>query len=355
MQYRTNRRLSWTRSALILAGLGLVLGSCDFAVDSITGPTWQPDVLAPVAKASLEIGDLDQLAIFEASEYVTAANLGLLPGAIPDGAAARTGVSIGPYAFDWLDDIVGLDAGDATVRLKIKNELPIGLQEGALLIVRQASTGEDILTYPFSDDLTAFGRMADSAFFRDVDFFSGLELWVENMTITLEQGEVIEPGMGMLVEAQVELRNIRRVDVAAGASLEFSDTTALEIDLIDDLTDLDISGEFRLKVGNGFPFGGRLTAIFLAEDGVTVLESLTDDPIEIPIPATDAQGFALETAEITIAVPVDKRRLDMLQLAEFVGFNAEAFAPESPAILTANNTRRFDLQLIADFTFTIQP
>jgi hypothetical protein len=323
--------------------------------DEITAPTWQPDILAPIAIASMDIEDLDQLAVFDATTYVTATNLGLMGGATGGQTQQRSGVTIGPYSFDWLEDIVGLDTREATVRLKIKNELPVGVAEGATLVVRQSSTGAEVVSYDLSEDLAAFGRLVDSMSFKNVAFFSGLEFWIENMNITPVQGEVIDPGMGMLIDAQVELTGISRVDVAAGASMAFSDTTELSIDLIDDLSDYTMDGEFRLKVGNGFPFGGTLTAIFLAEDGVTPLDNLSADPIEIAIPAVGATGEAVESQETIIAIPVNTNRIEMLQDAAFLGFEAEIFAPSSPDVLRATGARSFDLQLIADFQFTIQP
>lgn len=349
----TGRR-SWTGTLLAAAAV-LGLGSCQFAVDEITAPSWQPDILAPIAKSSMEIGDLSQLAVFDASTYVTATHFGVLPGVVGNDAQRRTGVDIGPYTFDWLEDIVGLDAGEATVRLKIKNELPVGVAEGARLVVRQSNTGQAVVSFDLKDDLAAFGRLVDSASFQNVAFVSGLEFWLEDLNVSPEQGEVIDPGMGMQIDAQVEITGIRSLDVASEASLNFSDTTELGIDLVEDLDQYSMDGEFRLKVSNGFPFGGRLTGIFLAADGVTPLDNLSPDPIEIAIPSVGGNGEAVESKETIISIPVDRSRLEMLQNAAFLGFDAEIYAPSSPDVLRANGSRSFDLQLIADFQFTINP
>jgi hypothetical protein len=354
MHNRKNTRMLAPSGTLVAAAFALGLGSCQFAVDDITAPVWQPDILGPVAKSTLQIDNLDQLAVFDASAYVTAANMGLTPG-VQDGGGMRSGVTIGPYAFDWLEDIVGLETGEATVRFKVKNELPVGMAEGASVVLRQASTGAEVARYDLGQDLAAFGRMADSAAFVDLAFAAGLELWIEGMNLTPEQGETIEPGMGMQIDAQVELTGIRRVDVAAGAALAFADTVDFTLDLVDDFADLEVDGAFRLNVGNGFPFGGRLDAIFLGADGVTVIDRLNADPIEIPIPAVGGTGEAVETASTTITVAVDRARLETLRDAAFVGFDAEIYAPSSPSVLRATGDRAFDLQLIADFEFTVQP
>lgn len=347
-------RRSWTGTVLAAAAV-LGLGSCQFAVDDITAPTWQPDILAPIAIASMDIEDLDQLAVFDASTYVTADNMGLLPGVVDGNTQQRSGVDVGPYTFDWLEDILGLDANEATVRLKIANDLPVDVAQGARMVVRQSGTGEAVISYDLSEELSAFGRLADSASFKGIAIASGLELWLEGLNITPVQGETIESTDGFQIDAQVELTGINNVDVASNAMLAFSDTTELSIDLIDDLDAYDMDGEFRLKVGNGFPFGGRLTAIFLAEDGVTALDNLSADPIEIAIPTVGGNGMAVESKETIISIPVDGSRLDMLQEAAYLGFEAEIFAPSSPDVLRASAGRSFDLQLIADFQFTIQP
>ena len=103
-----------------------------------------------------------------------------------------------------------------------------------------------------------------------------------------------------------------------------------------------------VEVGGGQPDVPTVIDIVVREaDGTLVTEAVPG----LAVTVSGANGGA----ETTITVPVDQRRMEMLKSAAYVGFDAEAFAPESPDVLTANNSRRFDLQLIADFTFTIQP
>lgn len=344
----------------LLGGLLLTLvaglSSCDLAVNDITAPTWQPNILAPIAQASLELEDFDDLAVISMSAYVDVNDLGLTPGIIQPGQnERRSGVTAGPYTIHWVEGVIGAEAGEGKLRLKIRNELPVGISQGAILRVVQASTGETVLEHAIGNDLPGFGRLSDSITVLDIAFASGLEFWIEEMELTPIQGEIIEPGSGFAIEAEVEFNNVRQARVSSGSSVLFTDTVPLTIDLAEDLGRYVAEGSLRLKVGNGFPFGGRLDASFLSKNAQNTLGTLTNETISINIPAIDAQGFALESAETDIVIPITEEQLRIMARSDFLGFSGEIYAPSSPSSVVANGDRSFDVQLIADLQFTVQP
>jgi hypothetical protein len=343
-------------SALALCAAGALLSSCELAVQDITAPQWQPDVLAPIAYANLELENFDELAVISMSAYVEADELGLTPGIIQPGQAQRrSGVTAGPFPISWVDGVTSVEAGEAKLRVKIKNEIPVGISDGAIIRVVQSATGETVLEYAMTQSLDGYGRVADSVTVLDVDFASGLEFWIEDMTIQPIQGEEILPGAGFQIDAEVKFDNVREARVTSGTNVTFTDTTALKVDLADDLSRYKPEGELRLLVGNGFPFGGRVDVYFVSKNGQNTLGNLTYDPISVNIPAIDAQGFALESAQTEISIPINEEQIRVMARSEFVGYSGEIFAPSSPSSVVANGDRALDVKLIADIQFTIQP
>ena len=343
-------------ATLAIVGTGALLSSCNMAVNDITAPTWQPDILAPIAYANLELEDMDELAVISMSAYVEATDLGLLPGVIQPGQSQRrSGVTAGPFPINWVDGVTEVDASEGHLRLKITNEIPVGFSEGTVIRIVQTATGQTVMEHAIGQDLDGYGRLADSITVLDVSFASGLEFWLEDMTITPIQGETILPGAGFQIDAEVQFIDVSEARVTSGSNVVFSDTVPLNIDLAEDLGKYIAEGFLRLNVGNGFPFGGRLDAEFISRNGKNSMGRLTPDQISINIPAIDAQGYALESATTEILIPITPEQIRIMARSDFLGFTGEIFAPTSPSSVVATGARSFDLQLIADIQFTVQP
>ncbi len=332
------------------------MSSCNMAMNDISAPTWQPNILAPIAYSNLELEDFNELAVINMSAYVQADDLGLTPGIIPPGQdQRRSGVSAGPYLIHWVEGVTSVKADQARLRLKIKNDIPVGLGQGTVLRIVQSSTGNVVLEHSIGQDLQGYGRLADSIYVSDVDFASGLEFWLEDMSITPIQGETIQPGSGFQIDAEVQFFDVREARVTSGSHVVFTDTVPLTIDLAEDLGRYIAEGELILKVGNGFPFGGRLNASFISKNKKNTMGQLTQEQISVNIPAIDAQGFALESAPTEIRIPINDEQIRIMARSEFLGFTGEIFAPSSPSSVVANGSRSFDVQLIADIKFSVQP
>jgi hypothetical protein len=341
-------------ASLVLA-TGL-LSSCQMALNDITPPIWQPNILGPIAHAELELEDFEELAVITLEAYVDASEIGLNPGVIgPTQADRRSGVSVGPYLINWIDGITRVDAGQAKVRLRIQNEIPVEFNEGAVLRVVQEATGQTVLTHEIGQSLSSFGRLVDSILITDLELASGLAFYLDNLTFQPVQGQTIEPSKGFLIQADIQFNDVREARVTSGSSVVFSDTVDLNIDLTEDLDRYIAEGELRLNVGNGFPFGGRLDVEFISKNGRNTLGRLTPEVISVNIPAIDAQGQALESAPTQIIIPLNDEQLRIVQRSGFLGFSGEVYAPASPASVVANGTRALDVQLIADIQFTVQP
>jgi hypothetical protein len=355
----THKARRASKHTLGAAGLVLaagLLGSCNMALNDITPPLWQPNILGPIAHAELELEDFDELAVITMEAYVGAGDMGLNPGIItPSQAQRRSGVSVGPYLINWIDGITRVEAGQAKVRLRIQNDIPVDFSEGAVLRVVQQSSGQTVLTHEISKSLSSFGRLVDSIQLSDVEFASGLAFYLDNLSFQPVQGETIEAGDGFLIEADMQFNDVREARVSSGSSVAFTDTVDLTIDLAEDLGRYIAEGELRLNVGNGFPFGGRLDVEFISKNGRNTLGRLTPEIISVNIPAIDAQGQALESAPTQIIIPLNDEQLRTMQRSAFLGFSGEIFAPSSPSSVVANGTRSFDVQLIADIQFTVQP
>ncbi len=350
---RAKIRFSIGLGVLLVAAL---LSSCGLAVDDITAPTWQPDLLAPIAYANLQLEDFDELAVMSLSAYVEATDLGLTSGIITPGQSQRrSGVTAGPYPINWVDGVTDVKSSQAKLRLKIKNEIPVGISEGTILRIVQTATGETVLEHAITAGLEGYGRLADSITVLNVDFGSGLEFWLDEMVITPIQGETIQEGAGFQIDAEVQFIDVTQARVTSGSNVLFADTVPLTMDLAEDLTKYIATGELRLQVGNGFPFGGRLEAFFVSKNGANTLGQLTYEPISVNIPAIDAQGFALESSPTEIVIPITDEQLRIMARSEFLGFSGEIFAPSSPASVVANGDRSLDVKLIADIKFTVQP
>ena len=337
-------------AAIAAVMVSLVLGSCNLAIDDIQAPLWEPDILAPVARTTVDLTTLKDFSKISVRTDFTAEDLGLPIGEKP---GATFTLDLGPYDFDGLEGLVDMTARETSIAFDLFNSLEADVAPGANIVVRSVETGEIVLLHPITEPLEAFGTIGDSAIYQNITFGGELELWVEDVVATARPNATIRPNDGIRLDLRIVFTDIEEARLEPDYEMIFSDTSELDISFED--IDADATGELRLHIDNGFPMGGEIDVFFLSKDGSTVVDHLTGQTETLPIPEISAEGRVTGMVGTQISIPVTPEKLDNIRDAGFFAFDASFFTPAEFGVLTTTMEDQMDVKLIADLKLSIQP
>lgn len=330
--------------------VSFILGSCNLAIDDIQAPLWEPDILAPVARTTVDLTTLTVFSKFNLRTDFTAEDLGLPIGEIP---SATFTLDLGPYDFDGLEGLVGMTSRETSIAFDLFNSLEADVAPGANIVVRSVETGEIVLVHPINEPLEAFSTIGDSATYQNITLGGEMEFWVENIVATARPNATIRPNDGIRLDLRIALSDIEEVRLAADYEVVFSDTSELDISF--DEIDANATGELRLHIDNGFPMGGEIDVFFLSKDDNTIVDYLTGQTEILPIPEINAEGRATGMVGTQISIPVTPEKLDNIRNAGYLAFDASFFTPAEFGVLTTTMEDKLDVKLIADLQLSIQP
>jgi hypothetical protein len=316
-------------AALLLLGAG-----CLNIPDSFQAPDLDSEWLLPLVKADYRLENLEDLAVLEFEEYVTAEDLGLAFQA--SSHEERRSEVLGPYIVDWDEDVVYAEAGLIRIDVELDNDLPANFFSTAILRVEQTSTGNVLIEEAVDVALPENGYFVDSLFLTDVELFSDLSLYVEDLDGEVVPGSTIPDGDGINLYVRIELEDIRRVDLRADAEVVVADTIPLELDLPDewDEQEWNAQGTLRLFVENSLPLAAEGQLYVLDATG-NVLDSLLEESSVLVLPTIGPDGTSTGSAQRLIEINLSKSRLEDLDDAEEIQYVLSAGTPSDPTILTA--------------------
>lgn len=341
-------RLSVIAPKALLVLTSLFLSACNFNLDEIEAPIWEPELLLPAAQSSIDLTDISVISQASAVQELAPSDFGIPTEGFPTG---QISMDLGPFPIDWFEGLIDLNAHRAVMELDMVSNLPFPITPGTNVRVRSAFDGHTVLFTTIEEEIPAGGQLYFKDSFKDFSTPGELELWLEDVTVDLATGMEMN-GASIEVDFEIDFKEINQARVFGSSTINYADTAAFEFDFGSE--SLSADGRLILRSENGFPLGATLDVIFLDEVGSEV-DRLTAEPSEVPVPPITSDGFARGAVGSEIFIDVSADRIDMIRRSAQVVFNAEIYAPQEYNAYTATDENQLDIQLIADIQLQVQP
>lgn len=327
--------------------ISIIAAGCSISPDTIEAPEWTPELLAPLAQATLEMEDLEELSTLRYSEEVSVSDLDLLP------VSGQVEVTVGPYPVDMFEGLIDMNVGTFSMRYKMESNMSLTIEEGTVIRFATADDDRTVIELIMDEPLTPFGTFVDSVTLSDVFIEEDMVVWFENMDVSLGGG-LPNPNEFFTTSGEITLKDIGITHFKGDESLTFSDTSEFSLDL-KDFEDLNLTGSLNLLMENEFPIEGSMEVFFLASDGKTVLDQLTPTAVELEAPEFNGNGVVTAASSQEVEVYIDPARSENISNAEFIAFDITLTTPPSQAIVEADQNSHLDLKVIADIQLSIKP
>ncbi|MFT7587821.1 MAG: hypothetical protein ACI959_000025 [Limisphaerales bacterium] len=331
--------LSWLFLLLIATG-------CSISPDTIEAPDWTPALFGPVAQATVEMEDIEEISKLTYKESISVMDLGFQP------FGRLTPVSLGPFDVTMYDGLIDMKVGLFKIEYELVSDMPIDIEPGAIIRIATRNEDRTVMEVVLESGLPAFTAFSESTEFTDLFIEQDLVMWLDNIELALDGTIPLDDSQGFEAIGTIALRNIGETHLEGDHTISISDTTEFSLET-DGIDDLDLTGKLILQLENEFPIGGVMDITFLSANG-TVLERLTDNPINMEVPNLSNEGLITSPSIQNIEILIDPSRSENLGNAEWLAFTIDLFTPSVPSV-ESNQSSHLDLKVIADIQLIIKP
>jgi len=271
--------------ALSFSLLLLFLSACDNNEDLI----WQPEILAPLAKGTL---DISQEAVFSnvkvqyrTNSFNTGNSIVSFPSntstdnfrAFQNGTSFALTVPLDPSR------IQNIQLDSLTMYGIITNPLPITLLAGMEVVLVNTGETSPIITHIIQRDIAPNGKYTFIERSSNVSLANTYQVYFQKASSPGSTIPITFTENSVILDYELNFA-VNTVTFATNATsnLQIIEDFSLDFDESDELT-----GSIALNTTNTLPFTFQIQVFFFAEDKVTVLGSLSPTPITIAPGSSD--------------------------------------------------------------------
>lgn len=301
--------MKWLRFFLI----AVLLISCNFQPGKIDPPSWKPQLLGPLAVHRTTMG-----AIFGPVDHtldygITMEDLGFKPGNYTRIPAIDT--FLGPFVLRLTDAFEKLKLNGAALTIKFKNQLPIDILKGTILVLKDKS-GKEIFSYVLDQTLKSEGGALTLSLpgeIKEVVTSTDVYFSLDPVLTSGREGPLMISGKRTL-SISIILGKLHYGFAVTQKENNLRFTVTADFNLKGDIVETQpVEGDFILYVRNGLPLKFRLQAYFWNQDRTVFMDSLFSSPMVIRAPPVDNNGKSKGTVESSDTVKVSNTRIRKLQ------------------------------------------
>jgi len=324
-------------------------------LDDINEP--EQEWLLPIARSTLDFGDIREVTDIYLELDINAADLGL-PANVSTNVPQIDNLDLGPYQLNLPDEIIHkVEFDSLAFEIILTNPFPFIIGAGTRVTYRNsASTDSEtnvLLSWNLAQDIpagqsasitqTISGNYVQETVFVFIENFStpgGDNLFIENRPL--------------LIETNFKLIDITKIEFNEGHTLTSIDTVGIVIDIPEetDTTDTDSRGTATLYFDNTLPVNQRFQAYFLRNNAV--VDSLLVSPVLIEPSINDWEGNPLSIVSSESSATLTWERINNLSDCDKLvihHFISTINNPNDPIV--ANKSASLKVQLVVDLKFNL--
>jgi hypothetical protein len=293
----------------------LVMASCKFAPDAINMPNWQVNVLGPLINATASANQVVQLTTLKGSVFVSMKQLGIAVDTTH--TIPATGYQNLPaYNFKLFNSFKSLILETGTLYFTIQNKMAVPLNISTRIrICNHTDTLHPLLDHTIAENVNAYSGSYPYTIGVDLSgktLEDSLLMLISHVSTDTSNGPVYYTGdESFEVDAFVEGGTLYSGTIY-NDSLEFRDTTAFSVQGYKVKTVLE-SGIITTFITNGLPFDVSVQFYFMAENKVTILDSLFDVGTTV-----NARMSAAQPSLDSVAFTITNDKINHLNEAKYI-------------------------------------
>ena len=342
------------RFVVVYLFLVLAFPACNrFDVKEFSPPSWETDLLGPLAFTTMKLEDINELSELEYTKEISVGSLG-----IPTGSGFAPAIDLpdlGPFNIHFFDEFYFVEADSISLSFTIENNLPVDIDSGGTIELSNAYGNMDILySHTFDDVIPKFSSLTFNVIVVDKRIDPDIIMWLYDFSTKEEDNATVTDSNSISVSLRLDFIRISRASVKENTTIVVSDTTNFNLKG-DDLEVISISGDFNTYIDNGFPYAGELQAYFLTQDSELLDSLFEDDNNKVEIADYDRMtGEVTDSRESKLKVYMDSTRVKKILDSKKIYFRITLTSPENQMPLYANNDYPVNAQMVGDLHVIVE-
>jgi hypothetical protein len=336
--------------ACLLLLLGLFVVSCKKNIFDAHG--WQPRILGPVATGTISAETVGDIRNKYFEQIIDPYNTGVSRGFVPFVPALNIN-HLGPYPNLISSYFQYAQIDTANVVVTFLNNFPTVVKAGTTIVLRSAADTTNaaniILSQPITSDIAPNTSYSFTLVKSNQYLPSQVYLYLDHFQ-TDSASNVTFSNSSSKVSFNLNILKIKLLAINTNRSYTMNDTTGFQLSSgsSGSMPDSGIAGTFKIILNNRLPVNFSTQLIFL-DANKNVIDSLIHQNYKVDAATTDNNGNSLNSIPLTLQVPVNNARLQLLQQSKYIVFRVSADSYNLPgSTVVANDNSGADFQLISD-------